>query len=529
MITAEIDLSIGSLEALSGSVAAVVIIRYGMPIAVGIAAAIATTVLAGAVSGFLTWKVKIVSFISTLAMLGIAQGIAFLLTNGNAVAGFPPPYDQIGTSTIHGFPGAVIIAIVVFVVLHLMLTRTKFGIHIYAVGGDAESAAFAGIRTGRIKLFALMISGFTAGIGGLILSSRLDAGNGLFGAGDLLAAVAAVVIGGTSLFGGVGIRDRNGDRRHHDLLDQQRARAAEHRGLLAADHHRLHHHRSDEPRPARDEDADPDVCAVSAAPAADQAGRVAVVEARGVSKAYGAVQALENVSLELYPGEVLGLVGDNGAGKSTLVKCLSGVHRPDSGEIVIDGKVQDALTAELSRELGIEAVYQNLSLVDTLDVMQNFFLNRELVYDNPLARAVNWTNRRRMYRETSEHLQALNLQVEARRPVSALSGGQRQMIAVARAITWGRHIVMLDEPAAALGVQQSVQVLKFVRTMAERGVAVLFISHNMQHVLQATDRIAVLRHGRNVGDVRTADATAQQIVSMITGAELVVEGQDVAV
>ena len=204
MITAEIDLSIGSLEALSGSVAAVVIIRYGMPIAVGIAAAIATTVLAGAVSGFLTWKVKIVSFISTLAMLGIAQGIVFLLTNGNAVAGFPPPYDQIGTSTIHGFPGAVIIAIVVFVVLHLMLTRTKFGIHIYAVGGDAESAAFAGIRTGRIKLFALMISGFTAGIGGLILSSRLDAGNGLFGAGDLLAAVAAVVIGGTSLFGGVG-------------------------------------------------------------------------------------------------------------------------------------------------------------------------------------------------------------------------------------------------------------------------------------------------------------------------------------
>ena len=138
-------------------------------------------------------------------------------------------------------------------------------------------------------------------------------------------------------------------------------------------------------------------------------------------------------------------------------------------------------------------------------------------------------NKRRMYRETGEHLRALGLAVEARRPVSALSGGQRQMIAVGRAITWGRHIVMLDEPAAALGVRQSMQVLQFVRTMAERGVAVLFISHNMQHVFQATDRIVVLRHGQKVGDVPTAEATTQQIVTLITGSELIVPGHDSAV
>jgi ABC-type sugar transport system ATPase subunit len=254
-----------------------------------------------------------------------------------------------------------------------------------------------------------------------------------------------------------------------------------------------------------------------------------VLEARGISKAYGAVQALGSIDLELNRGEVLGLVGDNGAGKTTLVKCLSGVLRPDSGSILIDGQPYDDLTAEFARTLGIETVYQNLSLVDTLDVMQNFFLNRELFYDNPVARSLRWLNRRRMYRDTAEHLQALGLAVEARRPVSALSGGQRQMIAVGRAITWGRHIVMLDEPAAALGVRQSMQVLQFVRTMAERGVAVLFISHNMQHVLQVTDRIVVLRHGEKVGDVRTADATAQQIVTLITGSELIVAGQDFAV
>jgi ABC-type sugar transport system ATPase subunit len=254
-----------------------------------------------------------------------------------------------------------------------------------------------------------------------------------------------------------------------------------------------------------------------------------VLEARGISKAYGAVQALDGVDLELRRGEVVGLVGDNGAGKTTLVKCLSGVLRPDSGTILIDGADHGALNADSARALGIETVYQNLSLVDTLDVMQNFFLNRELVYGNPLGRALGLMNRRRMYRETDAHLRGLGLAVEARRPISALSGGQRQMIAVGRAITWGRHIVMLDEPAAALGVRQSMQVLRFVRTMAERGVAVLFISHNMQHVLQVTDRIVVLRHGQKVGDLPTAGASARDLVTLITGSELTVAGQDFAV
>jgi ABC-type sugar transport system ATPase subunit len=253
------------------------------------------------------------------------------------------------------------------------------------------------------------------------------------------------------------------------------------------------------------------------------------VEVRDLEKSYGAVRALRGVSLELHAGEVLGLVGDNGAGKTTLVKCVAGVHRPDAGEIHVDGELRRDLDAESARALGIETVHQNLSLVDTLDVAQNFFLNRELVYGNPVARRLTWTNRRAMYRETRRVLSGLGLDVNPRRPVSALSGGQRQMIAVARAIHWGRHVVILDEPAAALGVRQSMQVLQFVRSLADRGVAVLFISHNMQHVLRATTRIVVLRHGEKVGDVATAETDAREIVTLITGSDLVVEGQDLAV
>ena len=251
------------------------------------------------------------------------------------------------------------------------------------------------------------------------------------------------------------------------------------------------------------------------------------VEVRRLEKSYGAVQALRGVSLQLHAGEVLGLVGDNGAGKTTLVKCIAGVHRPDAGEIVVDGELRRGLDADSARTLGIETVHQNLSLVDTLDVAQNFFLNRELVYRNWAA--LSWMNRRGMYRQTREILSGFGLDVSPRRPVSALSGGQRQMIAVARAIHWGRHIVILDEPAAALGVRQSMQVLQFVRSLADRGVAVLFISHNMQHVLRATTRIVVLRHGEKVGDVPTKGTDAREIVTLITGSDLVVEGQDLAV
>ena len=255
----------------------------------------------------------------------------------------------------------------------------------------------------------------------------------------------------------------------------------------------------------------------------------AVLTVRGFGKSYGAVRALEDVSLEVRRGEVLGLVGDNGAGKTTLVKCIAGVLEPDTGEIAVDGKARDVHTAEAARALGIEVVHQSLSLIDTLDVTQNFFLNRELVYENWLGRRLRWLNRRAMYRQTGEVLDELGVAADPQRLAAYLSGGQRQMIAVARAMKWGRHIVIMDEPAAALGVRQAQQILDFVRLLASRGIAVILISHNMQHVLAVTDRIVVLRAGRKVGDLVTSKTSGREIVTLITGSELAVPGEEVGV
>jgi simple sugar transport system ATP-binding protein len=244
-----------------------------------------------------------------------------------------------------------------------------------------------------------------------------------------------------------------------------------------------------------------------------------VLQVTGVSKSFGAVRALSEVTLGIHAGEVLGLVGDNGAGKSTLVRCIGGIHRIDDGVISVDGIDRGELDPERSRELGIEIVHQHLSLVEQFDVAQNMFLNREMMRSGSTARRLGWLNKRAMYEHTKNTLASLDIRLDARARVATLSGGQRQIVAVARAVTWGSHIVVLDEPAAALGVRQSEMVLNFIRMLAGRGVAVVFISHNMDHVRQVTDRIVVLRQGRNVADVPTQGVSAREIVAFITGAD----------
>ena len=244
-----------------------------------------------------------------------------------------------------------------------------------------------------------------------------------------------------------------------------------------------------------------------------------VLEVRGLSKSYGAVRALTDVSFELDAGRVLGLIGDNGAGKTTLVKCISGVLAPDEGKILVDGDGIAPGEPEATRHAGIETVYQDLMLVPPLDVATNLFLGRETISTKPILRSIGWLDKKPMYREATRILDRLKIHIPSiTESVENLSGGQRQSIAVGRAAAWGRHIVLMDEPVAALGVQQSAVVLELVRTLASQGVAIVIISHNMQQVLDVCDEVLVMRHGENVGKFPIEGVDASYLVSLMTGA-----------
>jgi simple sugar transport system ATP-binding protein len=239
---------------------------------------------------------------------------------------------------------------------------------------------------------------------------------------------------------------------------------------------------------------------------------------RALEKAYAAVRALRGVSFDIRAGEVLALVGDNGAGKSTLIKCVAGIVKPDGGAVEVDHEVYEALTPDRARSLGIEVVHQHLGLVDLLDVVENLFANRELIARNPAARVIGWLDRRAMYDEAARTLAAFDLNLgPLSRRVRELSGGQRQMLAIIRAVHWTPRVIFMDEPTAALGVAQSARVLELVRTLADRSIAVVFVSHNMDHVFQVADRIVVLRHGEKVDDMSAADSTIDSVVAAITG------------
>jgi D-xylose transport system ATP-binding protein len=241
----------------------------------------------------------------------------------------------------------------------------------------------------------------------------------------------------------------------------------------------------------------------------------AILELKNINKSFGAVDVLKDVEFHANTGEVTALVGDNGAGKSTLVKCISGTYAMDSGEYVFEGRHVRVHTPRDAAHLGIEIVYQDLALCDNLDVVQNMFLGRE----RTRGIVLNESSMEQAAEETLKSLSVRTLKT-VRQRVSSLSGGQRQTVAIAKAVLWNSKVVILDEPTAALGVAQTAQVLDLVRRLADRGVAVVLISHNMIDVLQVADEIAVMYLGRSAARVRRSDVNQQQLVELITTGEL---------
>jgi len=243
-----------------------------------------------------------------------------------------------------------------------------------------------------------------------------------------------------------------------------------------------------------------------------------ILEMRGICKYFGGVHALENVDFELHPNEILALVGDNAAGKSTLIKIISGVYTPDRGEIYLEGKRIEIRSPSDARALGIETVYQELALVETRDVAANFFLGREPIKEGSGI----FVDKKKIEEVTVRTLKKLSITLPSlRTAVRYLSGGQRQALAVGRAAAWGGKIIIMDEPTAALGVEEARKVLGLVKQLKEQGASIIIISHNLRHVFSVAERIVVLRGGRRVGSKLKSETTGDEIVKLITGAELI--------
>ncbi|MCM0673365.1 ATP-binding cassette domain-containing protein [Micromonospora phytophila] len=255
-------------------------------------------------------------------------------------------------------------------------------------------------------------------------------------------------------------------------------------------------------------------------PAAEPAQRTPVLSARGLVKTFGKVVGLDGVDLDLYPGEVLAVIGDNGAGKSTLIKCLTGALGPDAGELFLEGRPVHFKRPQDARDAGIETVYQTLAVAPALDIASNLFLGREKRRRGPLGSVFRMLDQKGMRREAAQALADLGIGTlqNVAQAVETLSGGQRQAVSVARAAAFGSKVIVLDEPTAALGVKESNQVLRLIEELRSRRLPVILISHNMPQVFEVADRIHIQRLGRCAGVVSPSSHTMAEAVAIMTGA-----------
>jgi ABC-type sugar transport system ATPase subunit len=243
-----------------------------------------------------------------------------------------------------------------------------------------------------------------------------------------------------------------------------------------------------------------------------------ILQVKDLYKRFGGLVAVDHVSLDIHPGEVVGLLGDNGAGKSTLIKMISGAYKPDGGQLLLNGEAVSFATPLEARRRGIETIYQDLALCENLDASANIFLGREKMrHQLGIFRVLD---RPYMLRESRQVLDQLDIRIpELRSPIRQLSGGQRQAVSIARAVYWNARLMIMDEPTAALGVPEQLKVLELIRTLRNQGVPVILISHNMQDVFAVADRLIVMRRGNKAGERKVSETNENEVVGLMVGAE----------
>ena len=533
LIAGYVDLSVGSMVALIGIIVAKVALVTGNTV-LAIAVGLGLGFLLGFINGTLVRRLSISPLIVTLAMLALYGGLAFVVSS-TAVYGLPPALLELGRGRIFGVQYAVMIAIAVFLIGAFVLTRTVIGLRVYAIGGDPRAAELCGIPVGRTVVGLYATNGTLIGLVAVLTAGRLGSITPTLGAGFELDVLTAAILGGVAFSGGagrplgiaigvatIGILDAGLIFVGMQSWWQQIAVGAMLLLALAADQlaiayrgRRVRHATasfsvSDETRTTA-----PSVVSGSDAGGGDALPAFSIASAR---KSYGALVALEDGSFSVGRGEIVCLLGDNGAGKSTLVKIISGAIHPDDGVMQLEGREVHFRSPQDARAAGLETVYQDLALCPNLSITHNMMLGREKT--RRWLGLVSVRDDRRAGEECRAKLAALGVTLRDDSVlVRSLSGGQRQSVAIARAL--GEHVklICLDEPTAALGVKQTAQVIALIRSIAATGTGVVLVTHDLTTVRQLADRIVVLSLGSVVYDGTARDLTADQLWGlMATGA-----------
>lgn len=529
LIAGYVDLSIGSMVALVGIIVAkVAVATQSAPLA--IATGISLGMALGLLNGILVRRLSISPLIVTLAMLALYGGLAYVVSS-TAVYGFPQALLDLGRGRLFGIQYTVLIAVAVFIAGSFLLTRTRTGLRVYAIGGDARAAELCGIPVGKTVVGLYAVNGALIGLVAVLLAGRLGSIPPTIGVRFELDVLTAAILGGVAFSGGAGrpigiaigvatIGILNAGLIFVGLQSWWQNVAVGSLLLVAllADQIASTIRSSGKGGKSLGFGAPPaaasgtaETAAADARPKGDR-----VFEIDGAHKAYGPVIALEEGSFSVGRGEIVCLLGDNGAGKSTLVKIISGAIRPDRGRMALEGREVHFLSPQDARAAGLETVYQDLALCPNLSIVHNMMLGRE-----PVRRWLGFIpirDDRRAARECRERLLALGVTLHDDGVlVRSLSGGQRQSIAIARALGDHVKLICLDEPTAALGVKQTAQVVALVRSIARAGTGVILVTHDMATVRALADRIVVLRLGRVVYDGGIANLTASDLWSLMAG------------
>jgi ribose/xylose/arabinose/galactoside ABC-type transport system permease subunit/ABC-type multidrug transport system ATPase subunit len=541
LVSANVDLSIGGQYAFIGVIVGEVAAHSHNTI-LAILSGLACGVVIGYINGRLVRMLRISPLIVTLGMATLLEGLAGVVSGGTSVFGFPQGLTTLGQSHLFGqVPLPVIVGLIVFVIGGVLLLRTVAGLRVYAIGGNPVATRLAGVDTDRYVTWLYGLNGCLMGLVAVMSVAQLGSASPTVGVGFELQVLTAVILGGVAFTGGKGhplgvflgvftIGILNAGVVFAGISDfwQQVVQGAALLFALGAD--QLASYRRAR-RASRAHANDEAVETSSAAPHEQLADEMpayelpapsAVIEAATalscshLSKRYGSVAATNDVSFSVAPGEILGLVGDNGAGKSTIIKMLSGALVPDAGSIEIAGAEHRLDSPATARGLGVTTVYQELALCPNLGVAENLTLGREP--RRTRGGILAWRNHRAAEELARARLSALKITLDDFwRSVSLLSGGQRQAVAIARAVEPGARVVILDEPTAALGRRQTDSVLALIRTLAQRGVAVIIVMHDLETVLDLADRIVVLRLGRVSFDGPAHELTESSLIHAMAG------------